>query len=152
TGAGGEGVLLAQNNTLKGFNISSTVASADGIEDGGGSVGSLTISSVSISGTGQAVDIDQGGNLNVTLDSLSSSGSSEQGVQLAGGRAPRSPRLPPPLPAAFRARRGRPSWSATAPAPPAPAAPSPSPSGARSAAPARSAPSTSRTARRAPAA
>src|SRR5262245_31535413 len=87
TGANNEGVQLAQDNTLKGFNISTTVASADGIEDGGGSVGNLTISNVSISGTGQAVDIDQGGNLNVTLDSLSSTGSGEQGVQLAAGGA-----------------------------------------------------------------
>src|SRR5262249_27395079 len=33
----------------------------------------------------QAVDIDQGGNLNVTFGSLSSTGSGEQGVQLAAG-------------------------------------------------------------------
>src|SRR5262245_21248300 len=84
TDAGGEGVLLAQNNTLSGFNISTTNAAADGIEDGGGTVGTLTISSVSISGTGQAVDIDQGGTLNVTLASVTSTGSSEEGIQLAG--------------------------------------------------------------------
>ena len=84
TGAGGEGVLLAQNNTLSGFNISTTNAAADGIEDGGGTVGTLTISNVSISGTGQAVDIDQGGTLNVTLASVTSTGSSEEGIQLAG--------------------------------------------------------------------
>ena len=83
TGAG-EGVLLAQNNTLSGFNISTTNAAADGIEDGGGTVGTLTISNVSISGTGQAVDIDQGGTLNVTLASVTSTGSSEEGIQLAG--------------------------------------------------------------------
>ena len=84
TGAGGEGVLLAQNNTLSGFNISTTNAAADGIEDGGGTVGTLTISNVSIAGTGQAVDIDQGGTLNVTLASVTSTGSSEEGIQLAG--------------------------------------------------------------------
>jgi hypothetical protein len=84
TGAGEEGVLLAQNNTLRGFDISTTAASADGIEDGGGTVGNLTISDVSISGTGQAVDIDQGGTLNVTLDSVTSTGASEEGIQLAG--------------------------------------------------------------------
>jgi uncharacterized repeat protein (TIGR01451 family) len=39
-----EGVLLAQNNTLQGFNISTTNAAADGIEDGGGTVGTLNIS------------------------------------------------------------------------------------------------------------
>ena len=75
---------LAQNNTLSGFNISTTNAAADGIEDGGGTVGTLTISNVSISGTGQAVDIDQGGTLNVTLDSVTSTGASEEGIQLAG--------------------------------------------------------------------
>jgi len=79
-----EGVLLAQNNTLSGFNISTTNAAADGIEDGGGTVGTLTISNVSIAGTGQAVDIDQGGTLNVTLASVTSTGSSEEGIQLAG--------------------------------------------------------------------
>ena len=84
TGAGGEGVLLAQNSTLSGFNISTTNAAADGIEDGGGTVGTLTISNVSIAGTGQAVDIDQGGTLNVTLASVTSTGSSEEGIQLAG--------------------------------------------------------------------
>ena len=84
TGATGDGVSLAQNNTLKGFDIDDArVGTADGIEDGGGTVGNLTISNVAISGTGQAVDIDQGGTLNVTLDSLSSTGSSDQGVQLA---------------------------------------------------------------------
>ena len=77
-------MLLAQNNTLSGFNISTTNAAADGIEDGGGTVGTLTISNVSISGTGQAVDIDQGGTLNVTLDSVTSTGASEEGIQLAG--------------------------------------------------------------------
>ena len=84
TGAGGEGVQLAQNNTLSGFNISSTNAAADGIEDGGGTVGTLTISNVSISGTGQAIDIDQGGTIAVTLDSVTSTGASEEGIQLAG--------------------------------------------------------------------
>ena len=78
-----EGVLLAQNNTLSGFNISTTNAAADGIEDGGGTVGTLTVSNVSISGTGQAVDIDQGGTLNVTLASVTSTGASEEGIQLA---------------------------------------------------------------------
>ena len=77
-------MLLAQNNTLSGFNISTTNAAADGIEDGGGTVGTLTISNVSIAGTGQAVDIDQGGTLNVTLASVTSTGASEEGIQLAG--------------------------------------------------------------------
>src|SRR5262249_17696715 len=87
TGAGGEGVLLAQNNTLKGFNTSSRVASADGREAGGGGVASPTIRSVPIPGTAQGVDIDGGGTLNVPLVSRSSGGSGERGVQLGGGGA-----------------------------------------------------------------
>ncbi len=71
----GEGVSLAQNNTLSGFDIQTSGATTDGIEDGGGSVGNLFIRDVSISGSGQAVDIDQGGNLDVVIDSLTSTGS-----------------------------------------------------------------------------
>src|SRR5262249_38879604 len=98
TGAGGEGVLLAQNNTLKGFNISSPVSAADGSGEGGGSAGTPPISSVPIPGPGQAVDTDRGGTPNAPLVSLSPSGSSEQGVQPAGGGAA--------LPAPFTATAG----------------------------------------------
>ena len=65
-------------------------ATAVGIADGGGTVGNLTISNVGVgvgSNLGSAVDIDQGGTLNVTLESLSSSGSAGQGVQLAANGA-----------------------------------------------------------------
>ncbi len=85
----GVGVTLSTDNTINGLNLTGTAAGAVGIEDGGGSVSStissqLVIDNTSIMGTGKAVDIDQGGNLLVTLDTLSSSGSSTQGVQLAG--------------------------------------------------------------------
>ena len=78
--AGGSGVTLAQGNTLKGFTVGDTTE-AD-ITDGGGTVGALTISNVNLTGTGQAVDIDQGGALNVTIDSLTSTNGAN-GVQLA---------------------------------------------------------------------
>ncbi len=83
--ATGSGVTLAQNNTLKGFTVGDT-AVAD-IVDGNGSVGNLAISNVNLTGTGQAIDIDQGGALNVTIDNLTSTSSAAQGVQLAAGGA-----------------------------------------------------------------
>ena len=48
-------------------------------------VGTLTISDVDLSGSGKAIDIDEGGALNVTIDSLGSTGSARQGVDLQGG-------------------------------------------------------------------
>ena len=47
-------------------------------------VGNLAISDVSISGAGQAIAIDQGGTLAVTLDLVTSTGASEESIQLAG--------------------------------------------------------------------
>ena len=93
TGASGQGVTLAQNNTLQGFHIdTSTNAGAIGIEDdnlGGGTtsagtVGTLNVSNVDITGAGKAIDIDQGGTLNVSLNSITSTGSNSEGIQLGG--------------------------------------------------------------------
>lgn len=78
TGAGNAGITLAQSNTLTGFNIA-TAASSIGVRDGNGTVGTLTVTDVDVTGSGMAVDIDQGGTLNATFDVLSGSG-----VQLAG--------------------------------------------------------------------
>jgi large repetitive protein len=83
TGASQHGIDLGQGNTIKGLNVATTLASETGIVDGGGTVGALTISSVNVTGVGMGVDIDQGGTLNVAFGTLSSSGSSQQGVQLA---------------------------------------------------------------------
>ncbi|MGE4369461.1 MAG: hypothetical protein AB7E12_07255 [Burkholderiaceae bacterium] len=83
TGAGNKAVSLATNNTLKGLNLATTVGSQTALADGGGTVGTLTVSNVDISGNGMAVDIDQGGVLDVTINSLTSTGSLQQGVQLA---------------------------------------------------------------------
>jgi len=89
-GTGDAGVTLAQNNTLSGFNISTTNADGIGIEDSNaagtaGSVGTLHIDTVGISGVGKAIDIDQGGTLsNVHLTSIASTGSNSEGIQLGG--------------------------------------------------------------------
>jgi VCBS repeat-containing protein len=84
-GAGNAGVTLSTNNTLKGFTIDSTNADAIGIEDGAGTVGTLTISNgVTIGGVGKAIDIDQGGTLAVSLANVTSTGSNSEGIQLGG--------------------------------------------------------------------
>ncbi len=84
TGASATGVTLAQGNTLKGFNLATTQSGQTAIKDGNGTVGNLSINDMDVTGTGMGVDIDQGGALNVSFDTLSSTGSSQQGVQLAG--------------------------------------------------------------------
>ncbi len=78
------GVTLSTNNEIRGINLDGDNNGTTNLRDGNGTVGSLTITDSSISGSGQAVDIDQGGALNVTLTSLSSSGSAAEGVHLAG--------------------------------------------------------------------
>jgi len=82
-GAGG-GITLATDNTIKGLTINGTVAAAIGIQDGNGSVGNLVIDNASLTGTGKAVDIDQGGTLAVDFDQLSSAGSASEGIHLQG--------------------------------------------------------------------
>ena len=84
--ANGIGVDLASGNTVRGLTIGNTTGAglSDGEGASGGSVGNLTVAEVSITGTGQAVDIDQGGTLAVTLDSVASTGSAAEGIDLAG--------------------------------------------------------------------
>jgi VCBS repeat-containing protein len=82
TGAGNHGVELAQNNTVYGLDIGDTTGA--GISDGNGSVGSLTIFDVNISGVGQIIDIDQGGTLNVSLGNIASAASSGGAIDLNG--------------------------------------------------------------------
>ena len=78
----GDGINVAQNNTVSGLDVGNT-SGAD-ISDSGGTVGTLTISDVGTSGTGRIIDVDQGGTLNVTLNSAESLGSSGGAVDLAG--------------------------------------------------------------------
>jgi VCBS repeat-containing protein len=82
TGGTNNGVDLAQDNAVSGLDIGDTTGA--GISDGGGSVGSLTISDVGKSGSGQIVDIDQGGTLDVTLNGATSTGSTGGAIDLAG--------------------------------------------------------------------
>ena len=82
TGGANHGVELAQNNSVSGLDIGTTTGA--GISDGGGSVGSLTISDVGKSGGGQIVDIDQGGTLSVTLNGAASTGSTGGAIDLDG--------------------------------------------------------------------
>jgi hypothetical protein len=84
TGAGNQAVQLAQNNTLSGFDVGMNNATATGIADGGGTVGTLKISNVGVGvsqNLGSAVDIDQGGTLNVLLEQVTSTGAA-RGIDL----------------------------------------------------------------------
>ncbi|MGA9581482.1 MAG: Ig-like domain-containing protein [Allosphingosinicella sp.] len=83
-GHAGVGVTLATDNTIYGVTLNGTANGAVGIEDGGASVGTLTIDETSITGLGKAIDIDQGGTLAVDLDQLSSASSTTEGVHLQG--------------------------------------------------------------------
>ena len=75
----GNGIELATGNTIRGLDIGSTT----GIGMNGSDVGSLIVSDVSISGTGQAVDINGSTLLDATFDSISSSISADMGIKLA---------------------------------------------------------------------
>ncbi|HEX8640668.1 MAG TPA: Ig-like domain-containing protein [Allosphingosinicella sp.] len=80
----GDGIDVAENNTISGIDIGST--SGAGIDDDGGTVGTLTVSDVGIGGarTGQIVDIDHGGTLSVELNEAGSTASSGGAIDLAG--------------------------------------------------------------------
>ena len=78
----GDGINVAQNNDIAGVDIGDT-AGAD-IADSGGTVGTLTITDVASSGTGQVIDVDQGGTLAVTLNSAASTASSGGAIALSG--------------------------------------------------------------------
>ncbi|QNM82992.1 cadherin-like domain-containing protein [Sphingomonas sabuli] len=69
------GITLSTGNTVSGFNLIGTSTSAVGVSDGNGTVGTLTMSNTTIAGQGQILDIDQGGTLNVSLNSIGSIGS-----------------------------------------------------------------------------
>ncbi len=75
--AAGNGITLAANNTIRGLNVGNTTAT--GIA--GSSVGTLTLSDVSITGSGKGVDIN-GGAMAATFDSIAVSSSTTGGVSL----------------------------------------------------------------------
>ena len=78
------GIILSTDNEVRGLTINGFATSAVGIQDGNGTVGNLTIAGVSVVGDGKAIDIDQGGNLAVTIDTLNSDSSTSEGVHLQG--------------------------------------------------------------------
>ena len=80
----GVGVTLSTNNTVMGVTLNGTAVGAIGVEDGGVSVGTFTMDESSITGSGKAVDIDNGGTLAVDIDQLSSSASTSEGIHLQG--------------------------------------------------------------------
>ncbi|QAY77379.1 S-layer family protein [Sphingosinicella sp. BN140058] len=86
TASGGTVVTLATGNSVLGVNVVTGDASTVGIQDGGGTVGALKIDAITVTGLGKAIDIDQGGALDVDINLLSASGTSE-GVHLAGTAA-----------------------------------------------------------------
>jgi len=83
-GHAGVAVTLSSNNTVMGLTLNGTANGAIAVDDGGNNVGTLTVDETSITGSGKAVDIDQGGTLAVDLDQLSSASSTTEGVHLQG--------------------------------------------------------------------
>lgn len=81
--ASGNGIVLAAGNTLRGLNVGNT-ASASGAGIAGTSVGNLAINDVSISGTGKAFDVNGGGTVAITLDSVAVTSSTNGGFSLQG--------------------------------------------------------------------
>lgn len=79
--AASDGITLGQDNLVRGLNVGNTPGRV-GITDNGGTVGSLTIDTVSITGSGGGIEIDAGGTLDISLDSLSASSLVDEGVHL----------------------------------------------------------------------
>lgn len=73
-------INLAQNNTLGGFDIGNT-GTGTGILGNG--IGTLSITEMAIAGTGQALSLTNG-SVSATLDSITSTGSSGDGLLLSG--------------------------------------------------------------------
>ena len=75
----GSNILLGAGNYLRGFDIGNSAAAGSGIS--GTAFGTLTVTELAISGTGRALDLDNG-TLAATIDSISSSNSTTNGVTL----------------------------------------------------------------------
>jgi VCBS repeat-containing protein len=83
-GHSGIGVTLSTDNTVMGVTLNGTANGAVGVEDGGVNVGTFVMDESSITGSGKAVDIDNGGTLAVDLDQMSSASSTSEGIHLQG--------------------------------------------------------------------
>lgn len=75
----GTGISLAVANTIRGLNVGDTGNNTGLV---GTNVGNLTISEMSILGTGKAVDINGGGTLDVDFDAVTTTSSTSTGVSL----------------------------------------------------------------------
>ncbi|MCG8406610.1 MAG: tandem-95 repeat protein [Phycisphaerales bacterium] len=81
--ADGNTINLAVNNLVRGLDVGDTPNGGFGISDGGASVGLLDILEVSVSGSGGALNLANGGTANlVAFDELSSTDASAQGINL----------------------------------------------------------------------
>ena len=81
TNAAGDGFVLATGNTIRGLNIGSTTG---GFGVDGTAVGSFTLSEVTPFGAGGAIRISTSGVLAVVFDSISSTSSPGDGINLVG--------------------------------------------------------------------
>jgi hypothetical protein len=80
TNGGGNGVTLANTNTLSGFNVGDTSA----IDISGNAFGTLTVSSVTLAGTGRPLSLTTGA-VAATFDSITAtSAPGGQGIMLSG--------------------------------------------------------------------
>jgi len=79
TNAAGVGVAVAMNNTLRGFTVGNTPAANAGISGNG--IGTLTISEVSVNGTGQILSLNDGV-LNATFGALSTTSTTQTAIVL----------------------------------------------------------------------
>ena len=75
----GNGITLGQNNTIRGL----TVGNTTGADIVGSSFGTLTVTNVTLNGTGQALALTTGA-LAATFDNVSSSSSATTGLSLNG--------------------------------------------------------------------
>lgn len=80
TNAAGVGVAVAMNNTLRGFTVGNTPAANAGISGNG--IGTLTVSEVSVNGTGQILSLNDGV-LNATFGALSTTSTTQTAIVLS---------------------------------------------------------------------
>ena len=80
TNGGGNGINLADSNTVRGLDIANT----GGMAIHGVDAGTLIISKVGISGNGGGFEITNSAAMNVTFTNLSSSDAGDEGISLTG--------------------------------------------------------------------
>jgi hypothetical protein len=78
--AGGNGITLAQNNTIRGLTVGNTPAANAGITGNG--FGTLNVTDVSINGTGQILSLNNGA-VNATFNAMSTTSTTQTAVVLS---------------------------------------------------------------------